>query len=236
MRIMSEQEGVIKFRLDFERRPLAIAASLTRLTAWRDLLHRWGLIGADARRYGGLAYGNLSMRLPPWEPPPEHPRFVITGSQTSAQPKVDHRHFAVVTECDPERNRVGAYGPVQPSSEALTHGVLYALDPALRYVFHVHSPEIWRNAAAGEMAATSAAVPYGTPAMATEVRRLFSETDVGERHLFAMLGHEDGVVAFGQTAEEAGRAIERALRWALGSERSTGAKAPFLRDSADVPE
>ncbi len=49
----------------------------------------------------------------------------------------------------------------------------------------------------------AAEVPYGTPEMAREVQRLFRETDVRARRIFAMAGHKDGIVAFGQDFREA---------------------------------
>ncbi len=58
-------------------------------------------------------------------------------------------------------------------------------------------------------------VPYGSPEMSREVRRLFAETDVYARGVFAMGGHQDGLVAFGTTVAEAGGRLlslnERAL-------------------------
>ena len=47
--------------------------------------------------------------------------------------------------------------------------------------------------------------------MAAEVQRLFNETDVQEQKIFAMGGHEDGVIAFGTSAEEAGDILLRTL-------------------------
>jgi hypothetical protein len=39
--------------------------------------------------------------------------------------------------------------------------------------------------------------------MAYEVTRLFKDTDVQNRKIFVMAGHEGGVVAFGKELEEA---------------------------------
>jgi hypothetical protein len=38
--------------------------------------------------------------------------------------------------------------------------------------------------------------------MAQEVERLFRETNLIEMGIFAMGGHEDGVIAFGRTADD----------------------------------
>ena len=85
----------------------------------------------------------------------------------------------------------------------MTHGVLYALDKHLRFVMHIHAPEIWSRAGALNLPTTSHSVLYGTPEMAEEVGRLFRESDVRTRRVFAMGGHEDGIVSFGRTAREA---------------------------------
>ena len=62
---------------------------------------------------------------------------------------------------------------------------------------------------------TRADVAYGTPEMADEVRRLFCETDVRQLRIFGMAGHEDGIVTFGRTADEAGSAMLGALARSL---------------------
>lgn len=208
-----EVEGVTKFDLVYAVSPALPRATLARLIAWRALLWRLGMIGQDPARYGGVGFGNVSQRLAPFTR--ARPRFAITGTQTGAEPALGARHFAVVTECDPRHNRVVAEGPIPPSSESLTHGTIYALDPAVRFVFHVHSPEIWRGAAGLRLPCTAPDVAYGTPAMAQETRRLWRADALRRHHVLVMRGHEDGVVAFGRTAEQAGRALVRALALAL---------------------
>jgi hypothetical protein len=47
--------------------------------------------------------------------------------------------------------------------------------------------------------------------MAAETRRLLRDEAVRAGGIFAMGGHEDGLVAFGRTAEEAGTVLLRAL-------------------------
>jgi ribulose-5-phosphate 4-epimerase/fuculose-1-phosphate aldolase len=111
-----------------------------------------------------------------------------------------------VTHSDPEGNRLVAEGPVAPSSEALTHGMVYALDEHIRVVMHVHSPDIWKHADELGIAATSRRATYGTPEMAAEVRQLL-QTGAAHGHILVMGGHEDGVISFGETTDEAGRAL-----------------------------
>ncbi|HET8700845.1 MAG TPA: class II aldolase/adducin family protein, partial [Nitrococcus sp.] len=116
---------------------------------------------------------------------------------------------------DTAHNRIAAAGPIQPSSEALTHGAIYAVAPDITYVFHTHCPAIWQHARALGIELTAADVPYGTPEMASEVQRLLAVSDVRRRGAFAMGGHEDGVISFGPSIEAAGCAMVSLLARAL---------------------
>ncbi len=199
-----QEEGVIKFDLRFTPSSLDAQVLPDGLRRWRDRLWQEGLIGQQAGRYDGYAYGNVSCRLPPFDVAPGQRSFLISGSQTGNLPQLDARHYAVVSTCDIRQNRVTAYGPLEPSSEALTHAMLYDQDDGIRVVFHVHSPAIWQAVDSTGLPVTAADIAYGTPEMAQEVARLFRETRVGQQQIFAMGGHEDGVIAFGSTAQQAG--------------------------------
>lgn len=211
---MTEQEGVIKYRLDHQWAAPPAAALIGSLNAWRELLRALGLIGQDPARYGGLDFGNLSRRL---ESPPGvgAPAFLISGTQTGHLARLRPNHYARVRECDTKHNYILADGPIHPSSESLTHGAIYAAAPELAYVFHTHCPAIWRHAQVLGIELTAADVPYGTPEMAAEVRRLFAATDVRQSGAFAMGGHEDGVISFGDSAEAAGCTMVSLLARAL---------------------
>ena len=65
-------------------------------------------------------------------------------------------------------------------------------------------PKSGAAAAALGIPITDASVPYGTPAMAAEVARLYATSDMAQRRIFSMGGHEDGIVAFGESAEDSG--------------------------------
>lgn len=213
--IMAKQEGVIKFDLRYTPGPALPAEELAELNRWRRVLYSHKLIGQDPARYGGYGYGNLSCRLLPFDAPPTARRFAISGTQTGDLAELAPEHYALVLACEPEQNRIVATGPIRPSSESLTHGTVYALDAGLRCVLHAHSPAIWQQAAALGLPITDPTVPYGSPEMAAEVRRLFAETDVAERSVFAMGGHEDGIVAFAPTIQAAGDALLAVLAAAL---------------------
>ena len=207
----AEREGVIKFDCRFRPSEPLPRASLTDLIAWRKILFQLALIGQDPARYQGLGFGNLSCRLTAKDSVDAVEGFAISGTQTGELDEVDPRHFSWVLRCDPQRNRVEAQGPVKPSSESLTHGVVYRLDASANCVMHAHSPHIWRRAGELGLPVTDPSVPYGTPAMAAEVGRLWRETDVSQRGIFAMGGHEDGVVAFGPDVPSAGLILVRHL-------------------------
>jgi ribulose-5-phosphate 4-epimerase/fuculose-1-phosphate aldolase len=207
-------EGVTKFDLVFTPSAPLPETPLRALNAWRRILWRGGLIGQDPARYGGVGFGNVSRRLTTGTRRGAL-RFAITGTQTGALAHLDAGNYAIVTACDPARNRVEAEGPIAPSSESLTHGMLYRIDPSIGFIFHVHSPDIWNARAALKLPTTAADVAYGTPAMAAEMRRLKRAGALMRRRIVAMGGHRDGVIAFGRTADQAGVVLIRTLVRAL---------------------
>ncbi|MGB0514487.1 MAG: class II aldolase/adducin family protein, partial [Wenzhouxiangellaceae bacterium] len=123
-------------------------------------------------------------------------RFIISGTQTGHIERTGPGHWSTVTEYDIDANRVLCEGPVQASSEALTHAAIYELDPAIGAIAHVHSAELWTRLL-NRLPTTAPDVPYGTPDMAREFGRLYRETDFAESGVAVMAGHEEGIVAFG---------------------------------------
>lgn len=195
---MTETEGVIRYRLDYRPGALPADVPLFHLFRWFTQCRQKDLIGRDPKRYGGYAYGNLSLRA--------DPGFVISGTQTGAKPGLSADDLSWVRKIDPAHNRLSATGPARPSSEAMTHGQVYLTLPAARAVIHVHSKLIWRRAQRLGLALTGAEAGYGTPAMASEVERLLraAATNHGA---FAMGGHEDGIVAYAEDMDTAGGLI-----------------------------
>lgn len=212
---MGEQEGVTKYRLEFSPAPGRTFPDFGRLDGWRTLLHRLRLIGQDPTRYGGLDYGNVSRRIGPFDSPSQQVRFIISGTKTGHLERLGVNHYCTVPAADPHRNRVVAQGPIKPSSEALTHAAVYASNEQVRYVLHVHSPEIWSQTQQLKIPATPRDVPYGTPQMAAAVHRVLRSVDTENCPIFSMSGHEDGIVSFGRTLDEAGQILLRYLALAL---------------------
>jgi ribulose-5-phosphate 4-epimerase/fuculose-1-phosphate aldolase len=211
---VTAEEGVTKFDLSFAPSLPLPRRRVQALIAWRDILRRLGLVGQDPARYGGVGFGNLSRRLSTKSAVTDL-RFTITGTQTGALPALDANHFASVIACDWEHNHVHAEGPIAPSSESLTHAMLYHLGPSIGFVFHVHSPEIWQARTWLNLPTTALDVAYGTPAMAAEIQRLWQSGALARRRIVVMAGHEDGVIGFGRSAEQAGTVLVRTLARAL---------------------
>jgi L-ribulose-5-phosphate 4-epimerase len=227
---VSQSEGVVRFQLQFIQAPSILYDHLREVNAWRRVLYLAQLIGQDPGRYYGFGYGNISQRLGPFDAPERQIRFVVSGTQTGHLADLTGEHYATVLACHPDQNMVVAEGPIRPSSESMTHGAVYAVDDSLRCVIHAHSPHIWRSARALGIPITGESVVQGTPEMAEEVRRLFRETRVRDRLVFAMGGHEDGVVSFGRSVEEAGSVLITHLARAFQKEgREEGGRAGVLR-------
>jgi ribulose-5-phosphate 4-epimerase/fuculose-1-phosphate aldolase len=193
---MAESEGVIRYQLDYLPGNLPPKLDLSDLLLWFGRCRALGLIGQDPERYDGFAYGNISIRA--------DVGFVISGTQTGGNPGLSPRDLAWVQDFDPAQNRLKATGPARPSSEAMTHGQIYRASLAANAVIHAHSGLIWRQAQKLRLALTSPEVGYGTPEMAAEVERLLVSAP-GDGGVFAMGGHEDGVVAYAANMDTAGR-------------------------------
>lgn len=190
---MNEQEGVIKFNLHYVDSALE-PVDISELNAWRTVLKELGLLGQVPDRYDGYGFGNISIRTADG--------FLISGTQTGGllNPILDD--YALCTSWNLGENAVEAKGKTRPSSESLSHAAVYDVHDAVNCALHVHSPDIWQQAATMGIAITDPAVPYGTPEMAAEVRRHIS--DMSQPGIFSMGGHEDGVFTFGRTLTEAG--------------------------------
>lgn len=199
-----EREGVIKYQLEWTETPAIAPFDFTALTTWHQTFKKAGILGQDPDLYDGFGFGNISERL-------NQVSFLISGTQTGHLERLRPQDYAVVVQPFIEENRIVAQGPVKPSSEALTHAAIYALDPDIRFVFHVHSPDIWQARAMKGLPQTGADISYGTPDMAREIKRLYDADAFKGKSILAMAGHEDGIIGFGPSAEEAGGVIMKAL-------------------------
>lgn len=208
---MSDLEGTIQFAYELTPTtgPIIDDERFSEIAAWRSILQSLDLVGQSTERYGGFAFGNMSVRSQ------DEQQFVITASQSSGHGRLDAEHMVRVTHCNLDRFWVEAQGLQPPSSESLTHAMIYHCDPRIRCVFHVHSPEIWQARTLLGLPQTPVDIPYGSPAMAMAVNELF-EANQSRPLVFATEGHEDGIFATANQARECGGLLVSYLAKARG--------------------
>jgi ribulose-5-phosphate 4-epimerase/fuculose-1-phosphate aldolase len=210
MTIMNETEGVIKYQLHHTDTPLANNIDPTALNAWRTVMFKLNLIGQNPHRYSGYGFGNISQRLSTSDL-----QFIISGTQTGHLSVLSRHDYCQVRRASPQTNEIVSNGECKPSSEALTHASVYLQNPQIQAVIHVHCPEIWQHTHDLNLAHTAADIAYGTPEMAEAVTELFKSGHWQQTAVFTMLGHEDGVMAFGNSLNQAGCALITQLALAL---------------------
>ncbi len=190
---MTTNEGYIKFSFTCTGRAPLPRALLEEMIEWRSRFYRLGLVGAYP---GGPGFGNLSVRL-------DGTAFIITGSATGKFEKLDENHFARVTGFDLDKNHVTFDGPVEPSSESLTHAAAYSARSGIGGVIHIHSGTMWEKLL-HIFPSTPPEFEYGTPQMARKIQEMIKSGPSGESGIIVMEGHEEGIIFYGCGLEEAG--------------------------------
>ena len=191
-------EGVIKFNADdFIHETLPEHPLINELNRIRDRLFTMNLIGEYPVEK--IGFGNLSVRL--LHPDFDNPNaFIISGTQTGHIPHLDLEHYTHVVNHEFHENAISVRGPVQASSESLTHAAVYEAHSEIQCVIHVHSAQIWQGMLDANMPHTASTIPYGTPEMAAAVQSIVQHQTSG---VLAMAGHEEGVITYGKSIEEA---------------------------------
>jgi L-ribulose-5-phosphate 4-epimerase len=185
-------EGYIKYQSRWSPGPAVDADAALTLERSRRPLFAANLIG----HYEDLniGFGNISVRHT------QPGQFLISGTQTGRVKQTSEQHYSLVTHYDIAKNEVSSTGPVQASSEAMTHAAIYELDEKIGAVVHVHSKTLWKKLL-NRLPTTNCKIGYGTPEMAYEFRRLFEETNFSTEGLAVMGGHEEGLIAIGESLE-----------------------------------
>jgi hypothetical protein len=130
-------------------------------------------------------------------------------------PELQPQHYVTVLDCDAALNKVAAIGPIKPSSESLTHGLLYQADPEIEWVMHLHSPDIYSRQELLSLPATAANALCGTPQLALEVNRIRAVHASTDPCLLVMGGHVDGILAFGTDPFQTGALVVETLARAI---------------------
>ncbi|OUR93454.1 hypothetical protein A9Q84_18445 [Halobacteriovorax marinus] len=192
-------DGVIKYdRSNFSHSGPLNKDSWGDLEQWREKLYQLNLIGEYLPEKVG--FGNLSKLLTR----EKGIQFVITGTQTGKFKNLTGDHYSQVEGYDLEHMKLFSRGPLEPSSEALTHAAVYESVSTISAVFHIHSTKIWKEMIDNNYDATPEDVPYGTLEMATCVQELIAKKESGT---IVMKGHQDGVIAYATTLDECGKLI-----------------------------
>ena len=162
-------------------------------------MHQLGLIGHyDELNVG---YGNISIKIPEG--------ILISATQTGKTEHINDNDFALVTNYDIDKNMVWCLGKKRASSETMTHAALYEADETIQAIIHIHNKKLWQKYL-HKLPTTNPAVPYGTPEMAYEMKRLYQESsDVKQYNTIIMGGHEEGIISFGQSLKEAQESINK---------------------------
>lgn len=191
-------EGYIKFDSQWQKTESLENSEIESLIRWRQPLYDAGLIGFYAEL--GIGFGNLSVRAG------KAGQFIISGTQTGHLRDTGAEHYALVADYDIGKNRVVSIGASEASSESMTHAAIYELDPGIGAIVHVHSDGLWATLK-GSAATTDAQVAFGTPEMALEFARLWSDSDFRDTGIAVMAGHEAGLVSTGGDLQQAAERI-----------------------------
>jgi hypothetical protein len=184
-------DGIIKYKFDFKQtKPLPLS-QYEAIEALRERLFALKLIGI----HEGIGYGNISQKN-------DDGTFIVTGTQTGHLPSLSGEHYAFIKAYDDRDFYLQSTGMIKPSSESLTHGTIYNLDDDIKAVIHIHSKALWKFMLKDNYLKTED-VPYGTQEMIDEVNHIYSTINPLQNALFVMSGHEDGVIAFGTSLNEA---------------------------------
>jgi len=189
-------EGYIKFnckRIPSDDIPLDKVADLN---VWRKIMYDKGLIGIYP---DGIGFGNISIRC-------NENTFLISGTATGGITDLDNSHYALVTDYDLRANSLICEGLINASSESLTHALIYESSSSTNAVIHIHNLELWKKLM-HKVPTSKEQVPYGTPEMAKEIKRLFEETSLSSEKIMVMGGHKEGIISFGKNLEEAANVL-----------------------------
>ena len=163
------------------------------LIYWGKSFHRLGLVPRAA--------GSLSFRT--------DRGFVITGGGINLG-AIEKEDLVEVSKVEMGEDRILLYakGRVAPSRESLLHSVIYGFRAEINAVIHTHARLVLTLADELEVPITEKVQPRGSYELAREAEKLLTLSS-GVKY-FGLRKH--GVIALGETLEEAGRLVERMHR------------------------
>ncbi|AEF81669.1 class II aldolase/adducin family protein [Leadbettera azotonutricia] len=158
----------------------------------RTKLHDLNLVGA---RLDGIGFGNVSIRT-------EGNQFFISGTSTGADKVLTADKYCLVTSVDIAANSIASTGPIQASSESMTHGAIYESCQEAKSVIHIHDRKIFDGMLKDKFPATPASAEYGSPEIAMAIAQTINDLRKPEG-IIALAGHDEGVIAYSSSPEKA---------------------------------
>lgn len=156
----------------------------------------YGLIGVNS---DGIGYGNISVRV-------DAKSFYISGTATGRLPVLEEKHYVLVNSWSFNQNSLECTGVINASAESLSHAAIYESIPNVGAVIHIHNKGMW-DKYLNLLITTSPDVAYGTPEMAKEIKNIVTMAQSDQDSILVMGGHEEGIVAWGETLDVAGQVI-----------------------------
>ncbi len=197
-------DGVIKYdRGHFQESNPLNSSEYADLEYWRKKLYELKLIG----EYEDLkvGFGNLSQKKDYSQVlKTNNPQFLISGTQTGKYKDLNGKHYTRVLDFNLQENIIQVNGPIEASSEALTHASIYQCNNLIQSVFHIHDKVIWQKMLESNYDKTAKDIAYGTYDMAIAVKKSISGKTSG---VIVMEGHEDGVIAYAESLDQCGEII-----------------------------
>lgn len=197
----SRDEGVVKYQVVHLNGGMVPNSFLSDLDKFRTKLFDLGLIGVYP---DGIGFGNVSIK--------HNDGCIISGTATGAARVLGISGYCYVRNFNLQRNSVLTEGPVNASSEAMTHCAIYKANPQVQCVLHIHNRKLWEDLLSQGCKSTPADIPYGTPQMAQSIAEFVSAADLPDG-LLVMAGHEEGIVAYGETILKAYDQIKVLIRF-----------------------
>lgn len=187
-------DGVIKFNIRSWEKTTSLSDILYKeIECARKKLFELELIGEYHELK--LGYGNISKRL-------DKNIFLITGSQTGCYPNLDGKFYTTITDWDFSNNSVVCQGPIEPSSESLTHAAFYSANHFINCVIHIHDKILWLNMIKNGFVSTPAKADYGSIELYNSIFSIIKDVNFNEPITIVMKGHEDGILFAGHNITE----------------------------------
>jgi len=195
----SIDDGVIKYQAIHQNGSPPEHPLLRQLDQIRTKLFDLGLVGIYP---DGVGYGNVSIR--------NGTGCIISGTATGAMRVLGTSGYCYVRSFDLHKNIVKTQGPVNASSESMTHCAIYRARSLVQCVLHIHNRELWQKLLDRGHESTPVDVSYGTPKMAFSMAALVG-LKAKSSNILVMAGHEEGLIAYGRTIPSAFDQIQAIL-------------------------